>query len=86
MESSELDRLGTSVKQLVERLNHAEQERDKLRNEKTELKNRLEQQARETNRIADLTLKATASDEKVQEAMNRLLAVAKRLKEIEDLI
>ncbi|GAB4318368.1 MAG: hypothetical protein Kow0074_07520 [Candidatus Zixiibacteriota bacterium] len=86
MESSELDRLDSSVKQLVERLTHAEQERDQLRNEKAELKNRLEQQARETNRIADLTLKTVASNQKIQEARNRLLAVVKRLKEIEDLI
>lgn len=83
METSELDRLGESVKQIVEQLTQVKQEREHLREETQTLQQRLAEQAKETNRIAEAVPKVTVAPEKLEEISKRLLALAEALKQIE---
>jgi len=84
MDASELDRLGSSVKQIVERLTKVEEDRAKLRDEKRNLESRLQQHVADTNRIAETASKSSVADEQLQEVKTRILALAKRLGELEE--
>lgn len=84
METSELDRLGESVKQIVEQLSQVKQEREHLREETKTLQQRLAEQAKETNRIAEAMPKVTVPSEKLEEISKRLLTLADTLKKIEE--